>query len=549
MRYVEGTDLKTLIRGEGPLGPERTISILSQAASALDAAHREGLIHRDVKPGNILLTPRTGLNDRDRVYLSDFGLTKRASSDSGITATGQFVGTLDYAAPEQFENKPLDARTDVYSLGCVLYECLTGEVPFSRDNEAALVYAHLMGPPPKVTDHLADLPGALDGVVSKAMAKSPEDRYQSAGELIDAAANALGIEAVTTATPMKPREVQAPPRRRSPVLVGGVAVIALALLGLFVAMAVANRGTKSPGTIVTNPPAAVLAGYLARYDPASGNVASITVGKHPRGIAIGEGSAWVTDVDSNSVSRVDPATSRVTVTIKVGKDPIAIIVDQGAVWVANIGSLSISRIDPATNRVVKSVALDLEPSVIAAGDGVVWVADWVSGGYVVEKIDQASGRVLHTTEIDTKGSSANPTMSVGGGSVWIGSDEGILRSIDPDSGKVVRQFQVGVAITSIDAEGDSVWVGANGTPGTVFELDAHSGKVLARIPAGGGLGGLKLTAHEQSVWVTDTLNGTVSRIAIISGQSSPPTDVGKVPVDLAVGLGSVWVTVDSNGAR
>src|SRR5213076_1941839 len=118
---------------DGPLDPERTISILSQAASALDAAHAEGLIHRDVKPGNILLNPRSETSGVDRVYLSDFGLTNRATSDSGITATGQFVGTLDYAAPEQFQGKPLDARTDVYSLGCVLYESLVGAAPFPRD--------------------------------------------------------------------------------------------------------------------------------------------------------------------------------------------------------------------------------------------------------------------------------------------------------------------------------------------------------------------------------------------------------------------------------
>jgi serine/threonine protein kinase len=130
-----------LIREEGPLELERALWILSQAASALDAAHRAGLVHRDVKPGNILIATGSETGAAEHMYLSDFGLTKRTSSDSGMTATGRFVGTLDYAAPEQFEGRPLDARTDIYSLGCVFYECLTGEVPYKRENEAGLVYA------------------------------------------------------------------------------------------------------------------------------------------------------------------------------------------------------------------------------------------------------------------------------------------------------------------------------------------------------------------------------------------------------------------------
>jgi serine/threonine protein kinase len=217
MRYVAGADLKTLITQEGPLDPERTISILRQAASALDTAHEEGLIHRDVKPGNMLIAPRSESLPVDRVYLSDFGLTKRASSDSGITATGQFVGTLDYAAPEQFEGKSLDGRADVYSLGCVLYECLTGEVPYPRDNQAALVYAHLMAPVPKITDRRPDLPVAIDAVLERAMAKSREDRFASAGEMVDAAADALGVQTTAPTTPTRPVAPSTPrPRRRRP---------------------------------------------------------------------------------------------------------------------------------------------------------------------------------------------------------------------------------------------------------------------------------------------------------------------------------------------
>jgi serine/threonine protein kinase/DNA-binding winged helix-turn-helix (wHTH) protein len=194
MRFVEGSDLRTLLHEEGALEPARAIGILRQVAAALDAAHEQGLVHRDVKPANVLLARPRSSEPVEHVYLSDFGLTKRSASDAGVTGTGQFVGTLDYAAPEQFKGETPDARTDVYSLGCVLFECLTGRPPFRSENDAGLMYAHLQQPPPPVTSERPDLPHEIDRVVGRAMAKSPDDRPRSAGELVSDAARALGAE-------------------------------------------------------------------------------------------------------------------------------------------------------------------------------------------------------------------------------------------------------------------------------------------------------------------------------------------------------------------
>src|SRR5918992_3274624 len=144
MRYVEGTALRELIRSEGSIEPHRAVRILEQVAAALDAAHRRGLVHRDVKPANALITE----DGDEHVYLTDFGLTKHAASVGGMTATGQFVGTVDYSAPEQIKGEPSDARTDVYALGCLLYQTLSGRVPYERDSEIAKIYAHLNDPPP-----------------------------------------------------------------------------------------------------------------------------------------------------------------------------------------------------------------------------------------------------------------------------------------------------------------------------------------------------------------------------------------------------------------
>lgn len=194
MRFVEGSDLRTLLHEEGALEPARAIGILRQVAAALDAAHEQGLVHRDVKPANVLLARPRSSEPIEHVYLSDFGLTKRSANDATVTRTGRFMGTLDYAAPEQFKGETLDARTDVYSLGCVLFECLTGRPPFRSDNDAGLMYAHLQQPPPPVTGERPDLPHEIDRVVGRAMAKSPDERPRSAGELADGAARALGAE-------------------------------------------------------------------------------------------------------------------------------------------------------------------------------------------------------------------------------------------------------------------------------------------------------------------------------------------------------------------
>ena len=185
MRYVRGSDLKSMILREGPLSVGRTLFILDQAASALDAAHDRDLVHRDVKPANILVAEPS-----DHVYLTDFGVVKHTAS-RGMTATGVFMGTVDYSAPEQIEGLTLDRRTDVYALGCVLYECLAGRPPFDRDSELAVMHGHLSVEPPRVTDAQPDLPKGLDRVIATALAKTRDDRFPTCPDLIDAARAAV----------------------------------------------------------------------------------------------------------------------------------------------------------------------------------------------------------------------------------------------------------------------------------------------------------------------------------------------------------------------
>ncbi len=190
MRYVPGGDVGALVNRLGPLPIARAAAIISGVASALDAAHAAGLVHRDVKPTNMLLDARAGRPDH--VYLSDFGLTKGARS-SDLTGSDHFMGTLNYCAPEQIQGRRVDARTDQYGLACAAFALLSGRPPFSRDEDMAVLYAQLSAPPPRLTSRRPDLPPVVDDVLLRALAKAPEDRYASCGEFADALRMALGL--------------------------------------------------------------------------------------------------------------------------------------------------------------------------------------------------------------------------------------------------------------------------------------------------------------------------------------------------------------------
>ncbi len=207
MRYVQGRDLRALLDRQGPLDIRQTVRITAQVASALDAAHAHDLVHRDVKPGNILVAEGTDSDHPEHVYLTDFGLTKKSLSLTGLTTVGQFVGTLDYVAPEQISGKPVDGRCDVYSLACVVYEELTGAPPFRRDDDLALLWAHLNDPVPPVSSLRPDLPGALDEVLAKALAKTPDQRFDSCLALVAALRAAGETAAVGPAVVPTPTEV------------------------------------------------------------------------------------------------------------------------------------------------------------------------------------------------------------------------------------------------------------------------------------------------------------------------------------------------------
>ena len=214
MRFVQGGDLRGVLEREGALAPGRAAGFVSPVASALDAAHGAGLVHRDVKPANILVDARPGRPDH--VYLSDFGVSKGAGVSSvSLTGAGQFLGTPDYSAPEQVDGRAVDGRTDQYALACVAYQLLAGVVPFERDQGMAVLLAHLSAPPPSLGARRPDLPAAADRVLARGMAKVPEERYASCGDFADALREAFGLAPYHPRDP-PPTVSAAPPRARSP---------------------------------------------------------------------------------------------------------------------------------------------------------------------------------------------------------------------------------------------------------------------------------------------------------------------------------------------
>jgi serine/threonine protein kinase len=256
MRYVRGGDVRTLVSRTGPLSPARAAAIISSVASALDAAHAAGLVHRDVKPANMLLDPQTGRPDH--VYLSDFGLSKAWQGATRLTGTGLYLGTLDYSAPEQIEGRPMDGRTDQYALACAAFELLAGEPPFRAREPLAVMYAQVSAPPPLLTARRAGLPSAVDRVLARALAKSPAQRYASCGELARELGAALGLPEYAAGEAARPpgraatelaspgRATPAPPSGRSRARLLVTAIVAGLLVAGGVSTAFALAGGHKP---------------------------------------------------------------------------------------------------------------------------------------------------------------------------------------------------------------------------------------------------------------------------------------------------------------
>ena len=546
MRYVDGTDLRALLAAEGAFEPARAAGVVAQVASALDAAHERGLVHRDVKPANILVAARGG---GEHTYLTDFGLTKRTASDSGLTAAGEWVGTLDYVAPEQLRGEAVDGRADVYALGCVLYELLTGQVPFVRDDDIAKLWAHISDPAPSPLELAPDTPRALAAVTERCMEKDPDDRFQTAGDMGRAALAAVpglgdtGARARMAAgrrsrlrggpgwtrageTAVLPEEPGRRFRARRPALLAAGALLAACAIGLAVLLL---SGDDS------SPKRSVAAGTSA--EPAGTIDARIPVGDSPAGIGLENDSAWVANEGDGTVTRIGLSKRRVRgKPIPVGKNPRAVATGGGSVWVANSGGGTVTRIDARTGRVRQTIPVGGGPIDIAVGQTSVWVS--TQEGRVV-RIDAGSGRVVDPDI----GVNAEGALDLGRGRLWIADRlDGTLRVYFVGTGRLSdAPLMIGDTPTDIRVGRKYAWAAVAGE-GAIRRIPLVSGATGERAIETGGRPEV-LTMSRTAIWVADSERETLYRISRRTGrQLGRPIRVGEDPSGLAVGRHAVWVT-------
>ena len=592
MRYVDGPDLRALVRAEEGLEPERAAHIVAQLGSALDAAHRHGLVHRDVKPANVLL------GEDDHAYLTDFGLTKHAATSGGaggLSRAGGWVGTLGYVAPEQIRGERVDARTDVYALGCVLVYALTGKAPFSGDSDEATLWAHLNSPPPSES-----VPPEFEAVVARALAKDPSDRYLSAGDLGRATLRAAGRSATAVPERNVGRGPAAPatdetaatakqgaaaaavadpdgetrlsppdgggggtaampagagaggaggagsaPRlggRRGVLLGAGAALLAAVALALALTSGGDGGGNASPTQTTAGDGAA------------KRSVVDITKNElltRPNALAIAAGNIWALSNRTGDLVLVDADTGDPRGRLNVGKSGSSLAAGFNSVWVTKEATSTVLRFNARSRRRVTGGSVEIaRPGrnvAVVTGARAVWVgvrndsADDHSPESVV-RIDP-SARTQQAIEVDR----GVQDLAVGEGAVWVTNRfSSTVTRISVASGRQAT-IAVGPEPKGIAVGEDAVWVAASGgdeitriNPKTLGTRSIRLGAIPDRVTVGGG-----------SVWVTAKEAGRLIRIDADTRKVLERIDTGPRPYALDITRGrAVWMTLlDDNGLQ
>ena len=487
MRFVDGLDLREILKREGALSAERSVDLIGQIASALDAAHALGLVHRDVKPGNVLVQQADA---GEHAYLCDFGLARHLASVESLTGERALVGTIAYISPEQIEGAPIDARADVYSLGCMLFECLTGQAPFKRESEVATVYAHMNEPPPRPGDVRPGIPAGFDEVVVRALAKAPDDRYATCGELARASEAALRGE-------LPPRRR---PRRR------------VALGALAAAILAAAAAAATAGIVLTD---------------GGGNGAPPRLAIAPKTIGL-----------------IDATTHEVVGRISFAGQPWDVVFDARQAWVLLGDERRVARIDLVSHRVLSSTKLPFAPGGIATGGGAAWVTE--DSGPKIVRLDGTTGRIERQFSIRIRGehASASPNgIAFGAGSLWVGRGSETVR-VDPAGENVVARVLTPLAATAIVFADGAIWV-ASAESGRVVKIDPATDKITSSTPLHATI--TDLAVAKGSVWVAIVPDNVVYRLSPDDGSVLATIPAGPWPATLSAGDG-LWVA-DAKGRQ
>jgi serine/threonine protein kinase len=566
MRYVEGTDLKALLEADGTLEPARAARLLAQVAAALAAAHRRDLMHRDVKPANVLVDR---VDQREHAYLTDFGIARHVAATSALTATGSVVGTLDYLAPERIVEGGGDARADVYALGCVLFQVLTGSVPYPRDHDAAKMYAHLNAPVPDARELNATVPDALAELARQAMAKEPDARVHSASELAERLVEAADtrespVPATLPATPLIPEAPTTPPVEPP-------------------APAAAPTDTAATEPATTEPaptkPAATGPGETAAIEPAAtGPATAPTAGiegvssgglgalrahmatksaSPPRerrrrlpiaAIAVAGALALIAVVvvlasgggsddgggDGDGPGPLEP-TALDPVPLRPGADGVA--TGAGFVWVANRDLNTVTRVNAQTRKVDgEPIQVGQEPDSLAEGLGAMWVTNTSDNS--VTRMDLGTGEILDTHAVGA----APEGIVIAHESAWIANGgDGTVTRLD-SGGNETANVPVGRGPVQLAATTDAVWVTVS-KENKIVELDRDSGDPTGRsVEIDGTPRGIAYEPVRGELWVSasaaDKLVVVDPDSAGVEGTKTTPDN----PREVRFGFGAIWVT-------
>jgi streptogramin lyase len=564
MRLVTGGDLRGLIERDGPLSPQRATALLGQVAAALDAAHAAGIVHRDVKPHNVLV-------EGERAYLSDFGLAKSIDESGGSAAS--VVGTAAYMSPEQWRGEAVGPPADVYSLGCVLFEAVTGVVPYARADAD-----------PEATPRL---PAGLEGAIEKATAPRPEDRFATAAQLIEAARAGEDDPEVRTRVLDSASDPRTAPLMRSTL---GPVLATRSSLGPVggpkddrdlgtgpkddrapgigprndrergtgpeddrgvgdnsgrdpVRAARRRRALAAGGAFVLI--AAIAAAVLLLTGSGSGPKVSapLPIGKPPLRIAAGSEKIWVLSEPEATLTRIDAETDEVIgAPLKMPPGVAAVAVGGGSVWVTDSTTGQLLRIDDETGGVSQQIRIGGHPGPLVYGGGRIWVAD--TNGAGITAVNAKGGRVVRR---DLPPHTAPLRLATGAGGLWVSNAAvDTVRRIDLGTFAVGAPIAAGRGPAGITVAAGLVWV-ADARADAVTRVDPSLQVATgAPIPVGTRPGGID--AGPKSVWVTLAGAGAVRRLDLPSGEpDGGPIAVGPEPSAVAVGTTAVWVVNDGDG--
>jgi hypothetical protein len=539
MRYVAGSDLRSVVRGAGPLEPKRAAAITMRLGDALDAIHRAGYVHRDVKPQNVML------DASGHVYLSDFGLAKQTLASSGETRSEHWVGTLDYVAPEQIRGERVDARADIYSLGGVLYFMLTGGVPFERETDQAKLWAHLADPPPLPSQARRELPVELDTVVLRALAKDPADRYPSAGDLGRAARAAAGLAADTGPERIVARGAAAPSttevaptrfatarpgRRRGPMLAAAALIAAAAATALVLlggdGEERAGRGPRPPA-----PPAPSRPRF--HVGPPIKNA-----GVRPFGLVLLGGRAWIVSSSLDRLTCINLAKRRrCEPEPLIGSGATDIERDGNTVWVAAHGRRAVLGVSTRTGNVIRHITTTMRPTRVAAG---------VSGLWIVEREARDDPALL--THYNRDGTAylgqlgfahGIAALTFGGGYLWLAlaRKRKVLR-IPHDGTEPEVGGWLNAPATEITYGAGSLWASVR-EEDAVAQIDPGTRTTVTRA-VGNNPG--QIAVMRNRVFVASNLTDKVVVLSARSGKKvGEPLDVPANPHAVEAGGRHVWV--------